>query len=261
MSLDLTLTFDGHRVRMVGTPQRPEWIARDVCRVLHLHNTSMAVTNAGVVAAEKGISRIDTPGGPQEVGTVTEPGLWKLVMASRKPAAQRFKAWLASEVIPSIRKHGCYPPPTAIQPATREQQLAAAVLLAQEVIAEKDARLAVVEPKAEVYDEVMSAGGTFSVAEAANLLARPHRPMGEKRLFAFMRAHGIAQADNRPYQDHIDAGRFVVVDKAWKDSDAERHAYFQTRVTQKGVEYLLRRLDAVSGQLSLLPSRSVQVSQ
>jgi prophage antirepressor-like protein len=112
VSLNLTLTFDGHRVRMVGTPERPEWVAKDVCRVLRLHNTSQALTDAGVAPEEKGISQADTPGGPQAVSTVTEPGLWKLVMASRKPSAQRFKHWLATDVLPCIRQHGCYPPPT-----------------------------------------------------------------------------------------------------------------------------------------------------
>lgn len=264
-ALSLSLTWEGHRVRMVGTPDRPEWIAKDVCRALCIHSTANALANAGVTAEEKGVARIHTPGGPQDVTAITESGLWKLVLISRRPSARRLKAWLAEEVLPCLRKHGCWPAPTipSLNVDLRDpRMLAALALQLTDIVREKDERLAVVEPKAEVYDEVMSAEGSYSVAEAAQLLARlPHRPMGERRLFAFMREHGITQADNRPYQVHVDEGRFVVIDKAWKDSDDERHAYFQTRVTQKGVEYLLRRLDAADGQRNLLPARAVVAEQ
>lgn len=258
MNLDLSLSFDGHRVRMTGTPERPLWVAKDVCRVLGLHGAGHVARD--VPPPEQGFANLATPGGPQPYLCVTEGGLWRLISRSRKPSAARFQSWLFNEVLPSLRKHGCYPPPTTIQLGTREQQIASALLLAQEVISEKDARLAVVEPKAEVYDEVMSSEGTFSVAEAANILARPHRPMGEKRLFAFMRDHGICKADNAPYQEHIEAGRFVVLDKSWGNGDGERHAYSVTRVAQTGIEYLLRRLDAVSAQRSLLPGRAAEAT-
>ena len=140
-TLDLELSFDGHRVRMVGTTDRPQWIARDVCRVLHVHHTADALRNAGVTPEERGWFQVDTLGGPQDMTTVFEPGLWKLVMISRKPAAARFKHWLATDVLPSIRRHGYYPPPSTLAlPAGVDLrdpvQLAAVTLQALRLVAE-----------------------------------------------------------------------------------------------------------------------------
>jgi anti-repressor protein len=258
--VNLSLTFDGHRVRMAGTPEHPLWIAKDVCYVLGLHGSSHIARD--IPDAEKGVAQLATPGGPQPYVCVREAGLYRLIARSRKPAAQRFQAWLFGEVLPCIRQHGCYPAPPAkvalsLNVDLRDpKMLASLALQLTEIVREKDERIAELAPKADVYDEVMSADGTFTVAQAAQLLCRlPHRPMGEKRLFAFMREHGIFKADNTPYQEHVEGPRprFVVLDKSWKDSDGQRHSYYQTRVTQAGVEYLLRRLDKAESQKSLIP--------
>jgi hypothetical protein len=67
MSLDLTLTFDGHRVRMLGTPEHPAFVAKDVCRVLGIHSTANALQNAGVTAEENAHAHVapdPAPGSP-----------------------------------------------------------------------------------------------------------------------------------------------------------------------------------------------------
>lgn len=186
MSLSLSLRFDGHTVRMVGTQERPEWIARDVCRVLHLHNTSMAVLNAGVLSAEKGISRIDTPGGPQEVGTVTEPGLWKLVMASRKPAAMRFKSWLAEDVIPCIRRHGCFPAPSAPSTLGLARQMLEALEAQERQLAEHGTRIARIEARHEVAQVELLA----LPPAAVDAPEKPPRAALNQRVRAWGASHG-----------------------------------------------------------------------
>lgn len=266
MSLDLTLTFDGHRIRMVGTAERPAWVAKDLCRVLLIHNSRDALWRAGVTADERGSFQTDTLGGPQEVTTVTEPGLWKLVLISRKPAAARFKSWLATEVIPSIRRHGCFPPPPE-RPALPSVDLddpGSLRGLLEVFVARRlaDAQvIAVMAPKAETFDACMSSADLLTVAQVANILARPGRPLGELRLFRFLREQRLLQPDNRPYQEHVEAGRFVVRETAWTKGDGVQRIHVQPLITQPGVDYIRRRLDAVSGQLSLLPGRAVQVSQ
>lgn len=59
----------------------------------------------------KGIRIVDTPGGPQPVSTINEPGLYSVILRSRKPQAKAFKRWITHEVIPSIRKTGSYAAP------------------------------------------------------------------------------------------------------------------------------------------------------
>jgi prophage antirepressor-like protein len=106
MSTLSTFTFENHPVRFVGTPQQPEWIAQDVCNVFAIKNASD--TLASFDRDEKGIATIYTPGGDQQMLTVTEPGLYRLIFKSRKTVAKRFQRWVFHEVLPSIRKTGSY---------------------------------------------------------------------------------------------------------------------------------------------------------
>lgn len=103
------LTFEERTVRFVGTAERPAWVGVDVCHVLEIRNTRDALSN--IPAEEKGVANIDTLGGSQDVVIVYEAGLYRLLTRSRKPVAKRFQRWLFHEVLPSIRKHGTYPPP------------------------------------------------------------------------------------------------------------------------------------------------------
>ncbi|MBR1602194.1 MAG: hypothetical protein IJ667_02000, partial [Synergistaceae bacterium] len=59
-------------------------------------------------ADEKGVTKCDTPGGMQDMTIVSESGLYTLIMRSNKPEAKRFRKWVTSEVLPSIRKTGSY---------------------------------------------------------------------------------------------------------------------------------------------------------
>lgn len=111
-ALSLNLDYSGTQIRMVGTKEAPEWVASDACSILELGNTSMAVSDFPENC--KGISLVDTPGGPQRMLTVSESGLYRLIAKSRKPEAERFRAFIFDEVLPSIRKFGCFPPPGAI---------------------------------------------------------------------------------------------------------------------------------------------------
>lgn len=105
--------FEGYNVRFVGTPDEPEWIAKDVCEVLGIKNPSD--TLAEFDEDEKGIAEIDTPGGRQKLLTVTESGLYKLITRSQKPNAKSFSKWVFKDVLPTIRRTGAYslnPSPT-----------------------------------------------------------------------------------------------------------------------------------------------------
>lgn len=98
--------FQGHDVRFVGTPDKPEWVAKDVCDVLGINNSREAL--ARLEDYQKGVITTDTLGGIQKLATVTEPGLYGLIFTSRKEIAKEFQHWVFSEVLPSIRKTGSY---------------------------------------------------------------------------------------------------------------------------------------------------------
>jgi prophage antirepressor-like protein len=105
-------------VRIVPYEGGARFIAKDVCDILSIQNVSQALQ--ALDEDERGICSTYTPGGTQEMLYVTESGLYTLILRCREATnpgtpAHKFKRWITHEVIPAIRKHGCYPPPTTQQ--------------------------------------------------------------------------------------------------------------------------------------------------
>ena len=98
--------FEGeHLVRVLPGSNDELWfVATDVCRVLRLSNTTTALR--ALDTDEKGLNIVETLGGRQELNTISEPGLYKLIGRSRKPAARRFDRFVRHEILPTIRRTG-----------------------------------------------------------------------------------------------------------------------------------------------------------
>ncbi|MFI5783524.1 BRO family protein [Nocardia sp. NPDC051570] len=129
--------FEGAAVRALVIDGTPWFVARDVCTILDLANVSMALRR--LAPDEKGVNRIDTPGGAQDMAIVSESGLYALVLRSDKPRAVEFRRWVTGEVLPAIRRTGTY----SVQPAPAgEQLLALAVIEANTLLAAKGQAIA-----------------------------------------------------------------------------------------------------------------------
>lgn len=99
--------FEGENlVRTVTIDDEPWFVAVDVCRVLGIKQATRAVENLD--DDEKGVSNTHTLGGNQDLSIVSESGLYALIFRSRKPVAKKFRKWVTSEVLPSIRKTGSF---------------------------------------------------------------------------------------------------------------------------------------------------------
>ncbi len=101
----------GILIRVSGTPERPLFVAKDVCDVLGIVNSRDALESLDVdEKADVAISDTSSNGVTQDrvFNTVTESGLYALVFRSRKPEAKAFRKWVTSEVLPMIRKTGGY---------------------------------------------------------------------------------------------------------------------------------------------------------
>ena len=115
-------------MRVVERDGEPWFVAADVCKALEIANNRDALTR--IDDDEKGVALADTLGGKQEVTIVNEPGLYSLVLGSRKPEAKVFKRWVTHEVIPSIRKHGAYLTPEALERAMTDPDFTIGLLTA-----------------------------------------------------------------------------------------------------------------------------------
>lgn len=102
-------TEDRHEFRIVDRNGEPWFVLADVCRVLEIGNPSQAASRLDEDEKATLINDEGRPGdGAQSFTIINESGLYSLILTSRKPSAKRFKKWVTSEVLPSIRKTGGY---------------------------------------------------------------------------------------------------------------------------------------------------------
>jgi anti-repressor protein len=236
----------GQPLRSVQADGEANFVAADAATVLELGNVSSSL--ALLDDDEKGLHTVETPGGPQQMATVTEAGLYSLILRSRKPQAKAFKRWITHEVLPAIRKTGRYELapalPTSYAEALRE--LAATV-------EERDAAsaaLAAAAPAADAWNHLASANGDFSVADAAKILSRdPNISIGRDRLFTLMdrwswvyRPGGFDRY--RVYQTQIETGRLSELPSSHYHPRTGELVLDppQVRVTAKGMQEIRNRL-------------------
>jgi len=233
-SLQKVFDYKGQQVRTVIKNGQPWWVAKDVCDILDLGNSRMALERLD--DDEKGVSLIDTPGGPQQMQVVNEPGLYTLILGSRKKEAKEFKRWITHEVIPQIRKTGIY----ALEP---KQLLAVALIEAQKIIEEQDKKIKELQPKAEFFDAVAGSKDAMDMNRAAKLIYEETR-LGRNKLFKLLREKGILMKDNIPYQEYIDKGYFRTIEQKYTKPDGTTHIYIKTLVYQKGLEFIRKLVQA-----------------
>ncbi|WP_377299689.1 BRO family protein [Rhizobium sp. SGZ-381] len=104
----MTFDFENLPVRAFQKEGQDWFVAVDVCRCLGLENSRQALTR--LPDEEKGVTVNDTLGGPQEMASVNEPGLYRLIFTSTKPEAERLKRFVFHEVLPALRRTGAYAP-------------------------------------------------------------------------------------------------------------------------------------------------------
>jgi prophage antirepressor-like protein len=112
----MPFSYEGRQVRTVLVNGEPWFVAADIAAVLGLGRQQDSTRYLD--DDERGVCLVDTPSGQQEMVTVNEPGLFSLILRSRKPEAKVFTRWVTHEVLPAIRREGGY-----ISPAATADQL------------------------------------------------------------------------------------------------------------------------------------------
>jgi prophage antirepressor-like protein len=104
------LPYQDKEIRFVGTSDRPEWVGVDIVAILYpeVEPNNRSSYLRGVSTEWKGLQKVQTLGGEQEMTTVLEPGLYCLIARSHSPIAVPFQKWMFEEVLPTIRKTGEY---------------------------------------------------------------------------------------------------------------------------------------------------------
>ena len=173
---------------------------------------------------------------------INESGLYSLILSSKLPNAKKFKRWVTSEVLPSIRSNGGYI--SNQEKMTPEEILANAIKVAERVIAEKDKQIEAMQPKALFADSVAASSSTILVGELAKILRQNGVDMGEKRLFAWLRDNGYlikrkGTDYNMPTQRSMDMGLFRIKETVVSHSDGHTSVNKTPKITGKGQQYFL----------------------
>ena len=235
-------------VRAVTLDGEPWFVAADVCRALGLGNSRQTLSYLD--DDEKGVITSDTLGGKQEMSTINEPGLYSLILRSRKPEAKAFKRWITHEVIPSIRKTGGY---IAGQETMDDDQLLAnALMVAQRKIAERNKQLEAANekikadaPKVLFAETVQKAEGDILVRQLAKLMVQRGYDIGEQRLYEIMRRDGFvikanAKDKNLPTQRSVDMGLMRSIERTVGSAE-KTFIKLTTVITPKGQLYFLNK--------------------
>lgn len=237
-------------IRTTTINGEPWFVAVDVCKALDLNNNRMAIERLDV--DEKGVSSIDTPGGKQELTIINEPGLYALVLGSRKPEAKAFKRWITHEVIPTIRKHGAYMTPETIEKVLSDPdtiiKLATELKEERERTAILNAKIKADKPYTEFGAAIAANSDAILVRDFAKLLHNDGIKMGEKRLYKWLRENGFLMqtAPTKPYQKYVDMGWFRVDERSISTVQGQM-IVSTTKITGKGQMGLLSALRASRG--------------
>lgn len=200
-----------------------------------------AIPHKAVQTHCKGVLKwnIPTKSGNQDVLFIPEGDVYRLIMRSKLPAAEKFESWVMDEVIPSIRKNGGY---IANQEnLTPEQIVANALIVAQNIISQKDKQIEEMRPKADFFDAVADSKTAISMNEVSKVLGI--KGLGRNNLFEFLRDNAILDRWNVPYQKYIDCGWFRVIEQKYT-KNGEEHISIKTLVYQKGVDAIRRKIEA-----------------
>lgn len=225
--------FEDHNVRHVVTDQ-PVWLGRDVCDAVGIskHRDALAQLDDD----ERVSVVVDTPGGPQRMTAVTEPGIYSLMLISRSPKVKPFKRWLTHEVLPAIRRSGRYEAERATMSLPDRKTLAQWVVEAETRADCAEAKVAELEPKAEFYDELMDADGTYSFLAVSKMIG-----WGRNIMMRELRRNGVLQSNNLPYQRY--EHHFKVTPQTFKNrKTGETVPTATTSVWPSGIEFIQRKL-------------------
>ena len=238
-------------VRTVEVGEVPYFVGRDIAIILGYKNIRDAISNH-VDEEDKGVAKCDTLGGTQEMVVINESGLYSLILGSKLPNAKKFKRWVTSEVLPTIRKHGMY---------ATDELLANpdfAIKVFQELKAEREKRsllettvkvqsqqIAELKPKASYYDIVLNCKDLVSISVIA-------KDFGKTAIWLNQYLHdkGIQYKQGGKngiwllYQKYAEQGYTGTKTNPYNGADGLQHTRVHTYWTQKGRLFIYDMLKA-----------------
>lgn len=249
--------FKGAALRTLTDENGEPWfVAKDACDILGIDTNHLReALDDDEITNLRNSEVWNQPGRAPLI--ISEPGLYKLIMRSRKPKAKEFQRWVTHEVLPQIRRTGGYIPTTDADDDMTI--LAKAVMIGQRTMEEQKRRIAEqsehireLEPKAQALDDFTNVEDRLLIRDAAKVLSNAGTPIKEKQLREWMADHNwIFKSGGswRASAAHCAAGHLVMVmsQKHGVKDDGMEFAFPPTvRITRKGLALLHKRLGEIT---------------
>lgn len=225
----------------------PSFCLADVCAILGLTSKSVTQRLSDGVISKYPI--IDNLGREQQANFVNEDGLYDTILDSRKLEAKQFRKWITSEVLPSIRQNGVYMTQNTIEKVLTSPDFL--IQLATNFKEEKRKRLEAENlvreqlPKVLFSNAVEGSKSSCLVGELAKIIAQKGYPVGEKRLFEWMREKKYlgrcGERYNIPNQQYIEQGLLEIKVGVRSGTNGTLYTTQTVKVTGKGKIYFMNK--------------------
>lgn len=229
------------QIRTVPINNQPYFMASDVASALGYSNTRDAVLRhcKGVVKHDTATSQ----GNIASMSFIPESDIYRLIIKSKLPSAERFEKWLMEEVLPSIRKTGGYI--SGQETMTDAELMAKALLVANKQIEQRNKQIEEMQPKAIFADAVSASKTSILIGDLAKIICQNGIQIGQKRLFEWLRQNGYliksGASKNMPMQRYVEQGLFEVKESSVCNSDGSVRITKTTKVTGKGQLYFINK--------------------
>lgn len=234
-------------VRVAGTEVNPLFCLADVCKALDLQPSAVMRRLDDGVISNNPIT--DNLGRQQVANFVNEDGLYDVILDSRKPEAKQFRKWITSEVLPTIRKHGAYMADNIIEKTLSDPdyliQLATTLKQERQQRIEAERKVAAAQPAVTFTQAVSGSASSCLIGELAKLINQNGYPIGERRLFKWLRENGYlgtkGERYNIPNQRYIEQGLFELKKGTRSGNNGVMHTTITYKVTGKGQVYFVNK--------------------
>ena len=235
-------------IRTITKDNEPWFVASDIAKALGYRMASDLVRR--IDEDDRGTHIMSTQGGEQAMLIINESGFYSAILGSKLESAKRFKHWVTSEVLPSIRKNGGYI--AGQETLSDEELLSKALLVAQNKIKERDAiierqqqKIEQDKPKTIFADAVSASKTSILIGDLAKLICQNGYPIGQRRLFQWMRDNGYlmktGSSYNMPTQRYMEQGLFEIKESNVQNPDGSIRITRTPKVTGAGQLYFVNK--------------------
>ncbi|MCA1183439.1 phage antirepressor [Bacillus licheniformis] len=247
--LQKVFNYQDQQVRTVVKDGEPWFVAKDVCDVLGITDARKSV-NLLDEDERNSVPVTDSLGRNQETFIINEPGLYSLILRSRKPEAKQFKRWITHEVIPTIRKTGGYVANDDLFIQTylpqADEQTKQLFKVTLHTMKEQSKQIETMKPKALFADAVEASESSVLVGELAKILKQNGIEIGQNKLFKWLRENGYlirkkGESFNLPTQRSMDMGLFEIKKSTVVSGNGSIKTTRTPKVTGKGQIYFVNK--------------------